>query len=137
MDKEQLIYYVESLGFKRSSEYSFEGVHSTCKDYYFFGGREDVVVEIHQVLDYYTSHWGNHPYHYEVKVYLRTMELYSCKISKIDFYELLESIDYAFDRLGHFPSSNTSSFSVRQYDGNRKRVMSQITREGKLKILGI
>ena len=130
MNKEELIYYVESLGFKKTSKYSFDG-----KEYYLFDGREDVVVEIHQVFDYYTSYWGNHPYHYEVKVYLRTMELYSCKISKIDFYELLASIDYAFERLGHFVSS--SSFSVSQYGEYRKGVMSQITREGKLKILGI
>lgn len=130
MSKEELIYYVESLGFKGHSllpQYN--------QAYYSFGGREDVVVELLEVKDYYTSHWGNHPIHYVVKVYLRTMELYSCRISKIDFYELLASIDYAFERLLHFVSS--SSFSVKQYDENRKRVMSQITREGKLKILGI
>lgn len=130
MNKEELIYYVESLGFSRSDLHSYGG-----KEYYLFSGSEDVVVEINQVLDYYTSYWGNHPYHYEVRVYLRTMELYSRKISKIDFNELLGSIDYAFERFSHFVSS--SSFSVKQYEGNRKRVMSQITREGKLKILGV
>ena len=57
MDKDQLIYYVESLGFKKTSKYSFDG-----KEYYLFDGREDVVVEIHQVLDYYLQlvYWRFH-----------------------------------------------------------------------------
>lgn len=134
MNKEELIYYVESLGFRRDKSRSY----GSDKEYYLFDGRDDVIVEVIKVMDYYTSYWGNHPYHEEVNVYMRSsmtahQELYSAKLSVMDFYELVEAIDYAFSRL----SVTRIGSPEKKYRVLRDSLKSQINRDNKLRDLGV
>lgn len=90
MNKEELVYYVESLGFKRNHKDKYF-INPQDKEFYLFDGKDDVIVEVIKVMDYYTSYWGNHPYHEEIRIYMKSsvtahQELYSAKLSVMDFY---------------------------------------------------
>lgn len=142
MNKEELVYYVESLGFKRNHKDKYF-INPQDKEFYLFDGKDDVIVEVIKVMDYYTSYWGNHPYHEEIRIYMKSsvtahQELYSAKLSVMDFYRLVEAIDYAFSRYAFSRLSVTRfASSEKKYRVLRDSLKSQINRDNKLRDLGV